>query len=189
MGDGRALRAMPPAIFLDRDGVLNAALRDKAGRPLPPRSQAELTILPGVADACARLRAAGFRLIGCTNQPDIARGTTPREFVDWVNAEVVAAAGLDEMRVCPHDDGDGCDCRKPRPGMLLAAAAAHRIDLTGSWMVGDRYRDIEAGQAAGCKTLFIDYGYPERASAHPPTATAASLADGMRFLLPAKGFL
>lgn len=187
MGIGGALSPMRPAIFLDRDGVLNAALRDAAGRPLPPRSAAELVILPGVAESCGLLREAGFRLIGCTNQPDIARGTTPAGFVDWVNAQVVAAAGLDEMRVCPHDDGDGCDCRKPKPGMLLAAAALHGIDLSASWMVGDRFRDIEAGQAAGCRTLFIDYGYPERAPAHPPTAIAASLADGLRFLLPNEG--
>ncbi len=174
---------MRRAIFLDRDGVLNAAITNAAGLPLPPRTQAELRILPGVAGACATLRAEGFLLIGCTNQPDIARGTTPREFVDWVNGQVVAAAGLDEMRVCPHDNADGCHCRKPKPGMLTDAAALHGIDLARSWMVGDRYRDVEAGQAAGCRTLFIDCGYPERAPSMPPTATAASLAAGLSHLL------
>ena len=172
------------AIFLDRDGVLNAALLDPAGRPLPPRSKAELRILPGVPEACAALRAAGFILIGCTNQPDIARGTTPRAFVDWVNDQVTAAAGLLEMRVCPHDDADACHCRKPRPGMLTDAAAEHGIDLSASWMVGDRFRDVEAGQAAGCRTLFIDQGYDERAPARPPTASAASLSAGLAYLLP-----
>jgi len=172
------------AIFLDRDGVLNASILDAGGRPLPPRSAAELTILPGVPEACAALRQAGFLLIGCTNQPDIARGTTPRAFVDWVNAQVSAAVGLDEMRVCPHDDADACHCRKPRPGMLTDAAAAHGIDLDSSWMVGDRFRDIEAGQAAGCQTLLIDYGYPERPPARPPTAIAASLPAGLHFILP-----
>ena len=180
---GRATGARR-AIFLDRDGVLNASVLDPAGRPLPPRSAAELSILPGVPAACAELRAAGYLLIGCTNQPDIARGTTPRDFVDWVNAQVAEEVGLDEMRVCPHDDADGCHCRKPRPGMLTDAAAAHGIDLAASWMVGDRFRDIEAGQAAGCRTLFIDYGYPERPPALPPTAVAASLPAGLPHLLP-----
>ncbi|MBC7434141.1 MAG: HAD-IIIA family hydrolase [Rubritepida sp.] len=172
------------AIFLDRDGVLNAAMRDPDGRPLPPRSAAQLAILPGVPEACAALRRAGFLLIGCTNQPDIARGTTPRAFIDWVNAQVVAAAGLDEMRLCPHDDADRCRCRKPLPGMLLDAAATHGIDLGASWMVGDRFRDVEAGQAAGCRTLFIDCGYAERPPALPPTATAASLRAGLHHILP-----
>ena len=172
------------AIFLDRDGVLNASIRDARGRPLPPRSAAELVILPGVTEACAALRAAGFLLIGCTNQPDIARGTTPSDFVDWVNAQVVAAAGLDEMRVCPHDDSDGCHCRKPLPGMLTDAAAAHDIDLRASWMVGDRFRDVEAGQAAGCRTLFLDCGYGERPPASPSTATATSLRAGLHHILP-----
>ena len=171
------------AIFLDRDGVLNAAIRDGRGRPLPPRSPAELLILPGVAAACAALRQAGFLLIGCTNQPDIARGTTPRDFVEWVNAEVIRAVGLDEMRLCPHDDSDACHCRKPLPGMLTDAAAVHGIDLARSWMVGDRFRDVEAGQAAGCHTLFIDCGYDERAPTRPPTATAASLPAGLPLLL------
>lgn len=182
MGVGGALNARR-AIFLDRDGVLNASIRDAKGRPLPPRSEAELSILPGVPEACAALRQAGFLLIGCTNQPDIARGTTPRAFIDWVNDRVIEAAGLDEMRVCPHDDVDACHCRKPLPGMLTDAAAAHGIDLATSWMVGDRFRDVEAGQAAGCHTLFIDYGYPERPPARPPTAIAASLSAGLPHLL------
>jgi len=174
---------MRRAIFLDRDGVLNAALLDGQGGPLPPRLASELRILPGVPEACAALRAAGFLLIGCTNQPDIARGTTSRGFVDWVNAEVAVACGLDEMRLCPHDDADACHCRKPRPGMLTDAAAAHGVDLGRSWMVGDRYRDVEAGQAAGCRTLFIDLGYAERPPTSPPTAIAHSLAAGLPILL------
>lgn len=183
MGIRRAL-SLRHAIFLDRDGVLNAAIRAADGRPLPPRSEAELAILPGVPETCAALRQAGFLLIGCTNQPDIARGTTTSAFVAWVNDQVARAAGLDEMRLCPHDDADGCHCRKPLPGMLTDAAAAHGIDLAASWMVGDRFRDIEAGQAAGCRTLFIDHGYPERAPARPPDAVAASLATGLHHLLP-----
>ncbi|MCX7932800.1 MAG: HAD-IIIA family hydrolase [Rhodovarius sp.] len=166
---------MRRAVFLDRDGVLNAALLDARGRPLPPPGLEQLVILPGVPEACARLRAAGFLLIGCTNQPDIARGTTTAAAVAAINAAVVQAAGLIEMRLCPHDDADGCACRKPRPGLLLAAAAAHGIDLRASWMVGDRWRDVAAGQAAGCRTIFIDRGYAEPL----PDPPADLLADGL----------
>lgn len=172
MGDGGAVRR---AVFLDRDGVLNAALLDAMRRPVPPRHRQELAILPGVPEACASLRRAGFLLIGCTNQPDIARGTTPRELVDWINQTVVRAAGLDEMRLCPHDDADHCHCRKPLPGMLTDAAAAHGIALSQSWMVGDRWRDVAAGQAAGCRTIFIERGHAEAAPAPAPFAIAADL--------------
>jgi D-glycero-D-manno-heptose 1,7-bisphosphate phosphatase len=180
MGAGSAVRR---AVFLDRDGVLNAALLDAARRPVPPRVREEFAILPGVSEACASLRAAGFMLIGCTNQPDIARGTTPREFVDWVNQSVVQAAGLDEMRLCPHDDAEQCHCRKPRPGMLTDAAAAHGIDLSRSWMVGDRWRDVAAGQAAGCRTIFIQRFYAEAAPVQPPEAIAADLPQAAAIIL------
>lgn len=178
---------MRRAVFLDRDGVLNAALRDAGGGPIPPRRPEELAILPGVPEACARLRAAGFLLIGCTNQPDIARGITPREFVDWVNHHVARAAGLDEMRLCPHDDADDCHCRKPRPGMLTDAAAAHGIDLSRSWMVGDRWRDVAAGQAAGCRTILVDRGHPEPMAARPPDAVAADLPQAAAIIMEDQG--
>ncbi len=180
MGIRRSVRR---AVFLDRDGVLNAALLDAKGGPVPPRTKAEFAMLPGVAEACAALRQAGFLLIGCTNQPDIARGTTPREFVDWVNQSVMAAAGLDEMRVCPHDDADQCHCRKPKPGMLTDAAAQHGIDLSRSWMVGDRWRDCAAGTAAGCKTLFINRGYAERGPELKPHAVVTGLPEAAAIIL------
>lgn len=149
------------AVFLDRDGVLNAAVvRD--GVPYPPRSVDEVEILPGVYDACTRLRAAGFELVVVTNQPDIARGTQTLEAVRRINDALLAALPLDEVVICPHDDSDGCDCRKPRPGMLVAAAQRRGIDLSASFMVGDRWRDIEAGIRAGCRTLLIDRDYDER---------------------------
>ena len=152
---------MKRAVFLDRDGVLNRAIvRD--GKPYPPAHVGELEILPGVAEALAALRAAGFLLIVVTNQPDVARGTTTREAVEEINAALGAALPIDEFRTCFHDSGAGCECRKPKPGALLAAAVLHDIDLSESYMVGDRWRDTEAGQRAGCKTILIDYGYDEK---------------------------
>ena len=139
---------MTRAVFLDRDGVLNhAVLRD--GKPHPP------------ADALLRLRERDFRLIVVTNQPDVARGTQQRGVVEAMNEKLRAALPIDEVIVCWHD-GDDCDCRKPKPGALLDAARRHGIDLSRSFMVGDRWRDIEAGQRAGVKCLFIDHGYRER---------------------------
>jgi D-glycero-D-manno-heptose 1,7-bisphosphate phosphatase len=152
---------MKRAVFLDRDGVLNRAIvRD--GRPYPPPNVSELEILPGVEEALAALRAAGYLLIVVTNQPDVARGTTTREEVEKINAALSSALPIDEFRTCYHDNEAGCDCRKPKPGALLAAAKLYDVDLNASYMVGDRWRDTEAGQRAGCKTIFVDYGYRER---------------------------
>ena len=162
------------AVFLDRDGILNAAVvRD--GRPYPPASLAEMTLLPGVEEACARLKKSGFLLIVVTNQPDIARGKAAIGEIEAINAALQARLGLDEVCVCPHDDADNCACRKPKPGLLLDAAKRWKIDLAKSFMIGDRWRDIEAGQAAGCRTVFVDYGYAERRPA-APDIVAPSLA-------------
>jgi D-glycero-D-manno-heptose 1,7-bisphosphate phosphatase len=151
-----------PAVFLDRDGVINCALvRD--GKPYPPSSLAEFEILPGVAEACAQLKAEGFLLVVATNQPDVGRGTLRQETVEAIHAHLCRALPLDRVEVCYHP-GKGaseCECRKPKPGMLLRAARELNIDLTRSFMVGDRWRDIDCGHAAGCTTILIDYGYDE----------------------------
>lgn len=152
---------MQKAIFLDRDGVINQSIV-RNGKPYPPENLAAMTILPGVKDALEQLSKAGFLLIVITNQPDVAKGITRQETVEEINFYLSQQLPLDEIRSCYHEDKDGCDCRKPLPGALLAAAKAHNIDLKNSYMVGDRWRDIEAGQHAGCKTIFIDYGYQEK---------------------------
>lgn len=163
------------AVFLDRDGVLNRAdLRD--GHPHPPPSADDVVVLDGVADACRRLHDDGWLLVVVTNQPDIARGTTTRAEVDAINAVVVADLPVDEVMVCPHDDIDGCACRKPAAGMLVDAADRWAVDLGRSVMVGDRWRDIEAGQRAGTTTIFIDRGYDEP-SPSGPDHVVASLAE------------
>lgn len=152
---------MRRAIFLDRDGVINRAeVRD--GRPYPPANLAAMEILPGVPEAIQALHVAGWMLIVVTNQPDVARGTTVRADVEAINHHLLETLSIDEFRTCYHDADDGCDCRKPLPGALLAAGREHGIDLKHSVMVGDRWRDVEAGQRAGCKTVFIDYGYAEK---------------------------
>jgi D-glycero-D-manno-heptose 1,7-bisphosphate phosphatase len=152
---------MTRAVFLDRDGVINRA-HVREGKPYPPASLKELEVLPGVPDALTALRRAGYLLIVVTNQPDVARGKIPREAVEEINKHLAGALAIDEFRTCYHDSKDGCDCRKPKPGSLLAAAKEHAIDLSRSYMVGDRWKDIEAGEMAGCKTVFIDHGYSEQ---------------------------
>lgn len=152
---------MRRAVFLDRDGVINrAVVRD--GRPHPPANLAAMEMLPGVSDALAALHEAGFTLIVVTNQPDVARGTTSMATVEEINNYLSSCLPIDEFQTCYHDSSDGCACRKPLPGAIMAAANKHGIDLGESFMVGDRWRDIEAGQRAGCKTIFIDYGYDEK---------------------------
>jgi D-glycero-D-manno-heptose 1,7-bisphosphate phosphatase len=179
MGIGSSVSAR--ALFLDRDGVVNRAIvRNR--RPYPPSSVRELAILPNVPEALARLRSAGIRAIVVTNQPDVARGTIPRAVVEEIHGTLMAQLPLDAIRSCFHDSGDGCACRKPSPGLLLDAAREFDIDLKRSWMVGDRWRDIEAGRAAGCRTMFIDYGYDEK----QPTEVdhrVGSLLEAVDFIL------
>jgi D-glycero-D-manno-heptose 1,7-bisphosphate phosphatase len=154
------------AVFLDRDGVLNEAIVCN-GRPLPPMVVDEMLIRDGVHEACLRLSEAGLLLIVVTNQPDIARRTTTRQAVDAINRHLTDELGLDAVYVCPHDDGDGCGCRKPAPGLLLAAAERLGVDVTRSLMVGDRWRDIEAGRRAGVTTVWLRGDYREPAPAAP----------------------
>ncbi|WP_102417690.1 HAD-IIIA family hydrolase [Mycobacterium sp. 4858] len=168
------------AVFLDRDGVLNdVELRD--GTPHPPARVEQLRLLPGVVEACHRLRDQGFVLVVVTNQPDIARGKQTRDEVDRMHDILRGRLPLDEIVICPHDDADDCRCRKPRPGMILDAAARLDIDLAASVCVGDRWRDVEAANRAGVTAIFVDRGYGER---RPTDADAvvASLLDAVEFI-------
>jgi D-glycero-D-manno-heptose 1,7-bisphosphate phosphatase len=170
------------AVFLDRDGVLNRPVI-RGGKPYPPASAQELEVSPDAPAALAALKQAGFRLYVVTNQPDVARGTQTRAAVERIHAALGEALPLDGFYVCYHDDGDRCECRKPKPGLLLAAAAEHGISLPASYLIGDRWRDIEAGQRAGCRTAWLDFGYAERGPAAPPDARAASLAEAVAWIL------
>jgi D-glycero-D-manno-heptose 1,7-bisphosphate phosphatase len=149
----------PKAVFLDRDGVLNRAVV-RNGKPYPPASVAEVEIFPGVLEALDILKEAGFVLIVVSNQPDVARGVTSMETVEAINSYLAENLPIDRFIMC-FEDGDESGCRKPKPGMLLAGAREFDVDLKKSFMVGDRWRDIDAGIAAGCTTIFIDYGYSE----------------------------
>lgn len=180
-GHGSDAAPMSRAVFLDRDGVLNRAVA-RNGRPHPPATLDAFEILPGVPQALERLRAAGFLLIVVTNQPDVTTGVQDRAVVDAMHDMLRDELGLDDIRTCFHVDADGCACRKPRPGMLLAAARERNIDLARSIMVGDRWRDVAAGRAAGCRTVFIDNGWQERRP-DAPDHTVGSLDEAAAVIL------
>jgi len=169
------------AVFLDRDGVLNRSMV-RNGRPYAPTSLDEFDLLSGVAEAVSSLRKAGFLLIVVTNQPDVATGSVSRDVLDAMHRNLRAWLTVDDIKACCHVDADGCACRKPRPGMLLEAAREWSIDLNRSFMVGDRWRDVSAGKAAGCTTIFLDCGYAER-QVDAPDFVVTSLAKAVKIIL------
>lgn len=160
-----------PAVFLDRDGVLNSAII-REGKPYPPATVEEFALLPGVREGCKSLKAAGFLLIVATNQPDVGRGHTSQSLVEAMHTQLQALLPeLDAIYVC-YDSGDQPSSRrKPEPGMLIEAAGELTIELKKSWMIGDRWRDVDCGAAAGCRTILIDYGYAEQLRAKPDFVT------------------
>ena len=173
------------AVFLDRDGVINrVAVRN--GMPFPPCRVEEFELYEDVSDGCARLKAANFLLVVITNQPDVGRGTQSREAVDAMNLKMQSALpSLDRVEVCYHAGkryGQPCDCRKPRPGMILRAAAELKIDLGASYVIGDRWRDIDCARAAGCRAIFIERGYKE-SLCETPDFTVANFNDAVSALL------
>jgi len=172
------------AVFLDRDGVLNRTVV-RHGKPYPPASAAEMEIAAEAENVLRELKAQGFKLLVVTNQPDLAKGLATPESVGAINQKLAAALPVDEFFVCPHVDGDNCDCRKPKAGLLLEGARKYHIDLSGSFMIGDRWRDVEAGQNAGCRTVLIDYGYQEKHPARPPDAIVHSLREAADWILRA----
>jgi D-glycero-D-manno-heptose 1,7-bisphosphate phosphatase len=177
-GDSLSLKR---AVFLDRDGVINE-VNLKNNRPFPPAKLTELRVLPGVSGALEKLRNRDFEIVVITNQPDIARGFANKAHVDEINNALTGLLDIKYFYVCAHDDGDNCDCRKPKPGLITRAAADLRINLAESFVVGDRWRDISAGQAAGCTCFFIDYSYDEI----PPTApylSVKSLSEAVELIV------
>lgn len=145
---------MNKVVFLDRDGVINKTIF-RMGKERAPYMLEEFQLYEGVSEAVIKLKAHGFMIIVVTNQPDVARGWVSREQVDLVNEQVRSLLPVDEIKCCFHTEKDHCQCRKPLPGMLLESAKKWDLDLSLSFMVGDRISDIQAGQSAGCKSILI----------------------------------
>src|SRR5215218_981178 len=173
------------AVFLDRDGVLNRAIV-REGHPYPPPSVEAFELYDDVFSGCARLKAANFLLIVITNQPDVGRGTRSRETVEAMNLKMQSALPLlDRIEICYHAGeryGEACDCRKPRPGMILRAVAELNIDPKRSYVIGDRWRDVDCARAAGCRAIFIQRGYKENLR-EAPDFTVASFNDAVSAIL------
>jgi D-glycero-D-manno-heptose 1,7-bisphosphate phosphatase len=173
------------AVFLDRDGVLNRPVV-RNGLPHPPVRVEEFELYEDVADGCARLKAADFLLIVITNQPDVGRGQLTREAVEAIHSKMQSTLPfLDRIEVCYHAGeryGQRCDCRKPRPGMILRAAAELKIDLGASYVIGDRWRDIDCARAAGCRAIFIQRGYQEGLR-EPPDFAVLNFSEAVNTLL------
>jgi len=173
------------AVFLDRDGVLNRVVV-RNGKPHPPSSARDFELYDDVAEGCARLKAANFLLVVITNQPDVGRGTQSREAVEAMNLKMQSALPLlDHIEICYHAGeryGQPCDCRKPRPGLILRAAAELNIDPKKSYVIGDRWRDVDCARAAGCRAILIQRGYKETLR-KAPDFTVANFEDAVSAVL------
>jgi D-glycero-D-manno-heptose 1,7-bisphosphate phosphatase len=169
------------AVFLDRDGVINRA-EVRAGKSYAPATLEDLSVLPGVPGSLRRLRQAGYLTLVATNQPDVGKGIQRRDVVEAMHAKLARELALDAIYVCYHVEEDRCSCRKPGPGMLLEGARDWGVDLAGSWMVGDRWRDVGAGRAAGTRTIWIDCGYDEQ-RAESPDWIVHSLPEAAEIIL------
>ena len=168
------------AVFLDRDGVINrSSVID--GKPYAPIHIQDIELLPGVEGACLKLSSAGYLLIVVTNQPDVATGKAQKSDIEAIHAYLMEALPLTDINVC-YSKNDDDPRRKPAAGMLIESAQKYKIDLGGSYMIGDRWKDIEAGATAGCTTLFIDYGYKE-GSKRKPHYTVRDLAEATDIIL------
>ncbi len=152
------------AVFLDRDGVLNEAIV-RGGRAYAPVTLDEFRLVADSAVQVARLREAGLVCIVFTNQPEVARGVLPREVLDAMHSRLRTTAAVDDVFVCEHDPAAGCECHKPRPGLIHQAATRWDISLPASFVIGDRWRDVEAGRAAGCYTVLIQRSYSQCSTA------------------------
>ncbi len=172
------------AVFLDRDGVLNHAVI-RHGKPYPPATLEELSIPDDAKPALATLKSAGFLLIVVTNQPDAVRKKTSIEQIELINNTLKTTLDLDDVRVCYHDDADHCTCRKPKPGLITQAALDHNVDLSKSFMIGDRWRDIEAGHDAGVRTIWLFNDYNEKKSKYAPDFTAHTLSEAASLITKA----
>jgi len=157
---------MVRAIFFDRDGVINdvidrgdnCVVKGREVRFTAPWKYEEFKINDGVNELLKKLKGLGFLIILTTNQPDICYGTMAAADHEKIMAEVEKLP-FDDIFVCPHGREDGCVCKKPKPGMLLAAANKYNIDLTSSFMIGDTKSDIGAGKAVGCTTVLLEREY------------------------------
>jgi D-glycero-D-manno-heptose 1,7-bisphosphate phosphatase len=170
------------AVFLDRDGVINQA-PVRNGLPFSPASIAEFKWVEGIYVLSQQIISNGFDIFCVTNQPDVGRGLQELEVVEALHQMVLDELPVKKIYACYHSGASPCGCRKPEPGLVLKAAEDFDLDLAQSWLVGDRWKDIDAGNAAGCQTVFVDYGYEEKLRSVPTyiVGTIHEVADLISF--------
>jgi len=150
------------AVFIDRDGVINQS-NVVNRKPFAPTHLNDFFILPGVREALQKFKEAHYKTVIVTNQPDLSTGKQTLYSLNQIHSYLKTQCDIDLIKVCGHINEDQCSCRKPKPGLILDASIELDIDLTQSYMIGDRWSDIMAGQKAGCKNSFyIDYEYNEK---------------------------
>lgn len=170
-----------PVVFLDRDGVLNQSLV-REGKPYSPRKIEDVVILEGAKEAVSLLHENGFVTVVITNQPDVARGDLSSNLLSEINNSISKEVGVELFYSCEHDDQDNCECRKPNIGLFKKAIQELDLDASNSFMVGDRWKDIEAGQRAGCTCFFIDNNYSEKRPT-PPFYTVTSVLEAAKIIV------
>ena len=152
------MRKNNKCVFFDRDGVINEVVfRD--GKPCSPRNINEFKIINGVRETFEAIRGLGYKIVIFTNQPDISRGLMTSEELEKMHSIIEEVLNPDIVLYCPHDDLDNCECRKPKPGMLIKAAEEIGVDLNASFVIGDTWKDIEAGKSVGCTTILLNTSY------------------------------
>jgi len=169
------------AVFLDRDGVVCMPII-RNGKPYPPSSTKELKIIQGLEEAAHSFYKANLEVVIITNQPDIGNGHTTFAEVNKINEKIMNKTGIEHFYICPHIESDSCLCRKPKAGLLIKSAFELGISLQKSYLIGDRWKDIEAGQKVGCDTYFIDYSYSEKKPT-PPYTKVTSVLEASRIIL------
>jgi len=170
------------AVFFDRDGVINQTVFRK-GAHRAPADLSEFAYVEGVLETLPVLHARGYQLLVCTNQPDVARGWQPLERVLEFHRKIVADLPVARVYACFHDDAQDCACRKPKPGLLLQGRDELEIDLARSFMIGDRWKDIEAGRAAGCRTVYLRHPHDSE-DPHAPDFEITRIAQLLDIILP-----
>ena len=169
------INSLNRAVFLDRDGVINQA-QVRGGRPYSPMNMTEFFWVEPIKDVTRELKNLGYLLFCVTNQPDVRRGLQRREVVESFHRAILTEIPIEKIFTCYHDDSDNCSCRKPRPGLIVEAQREYGLNLTESWLIGDRWKDIDAGAKAGCNTVFLEYGYDEKLRTRPDH-TISNLAE------------
>lgn len=170
------MRTPTGAVFLDRDGVINEVVYRDA-RPASPSSLAEFRFIDGVADSLWRLRDGGYRLYVVTNQPDVARKMLAPTVLDEMTRRILSVLPVERVLACIHDDTDQCACRKPKPGLLQQVSVLDRVDLSKSFMIGDSWKDMEAGRNAGCTNILIQHDYNRGISADHLVSNLSEAVD------------